>query len=100
MSSKTTVTFSIDREVKDKATKNAKKLGIPLSTLINMYLKDFSETGHVEFDVNRYPDEQMTPQMEKIIEQVEKEIANGEVSPTFGNAQDAIAYLEKLENDS
>lgn len=96
MGNKTSITFSIDKDVKNRAQNNAKRLGIPLSTLINMYLKDFSETGRIEFDVNRlYPTEQMTPKMERLIEQAEKEIANGEVSPTFDNAEDAIAWLRE-----
>jgi addiction module RelB/DinJ family antitoxin len=99
MSTKTSITFSIDKEVKNRAQVNAKRLGIPLSTLINMYLKDFSETGRIEFDIHRLPSEPMTPKMEKIIEQVLQEVANGEVSPTFDNAQEAIAYLERLTDE-
>jgi hypothetical protein len=38
----------------------------------------------------------MTPKMEKLIEQAEKEIKAGEVSEPFDTAKEAIAYLKKL----
>lgn len=89
------MTFKIDKEIKKRAKANAESLGIPLSTLINMYLKDFSTTGHIEFQVEQFPAEKMTPKLEKLLEEVEKEIANGEVSPAFDNVEDAIAWLDR-----
>ena len=50
------------------------------------------ETGQIHFSAV----EIMTPKMEKLIEQVEKEIAAGELSPTFNTAQKAIDYLKNL----
>jgi len=38
----------------------------------------------------------MTPEMEKIAEEAMREIAAGDVSPTFDNAQDAIDYLDNI----
>ena len=41
MSKKTTLTVKTDKELCDKAKKTAKELGLPLSTVINVMLKQF-----------------------------------------------------------
>jgi len=41
MSKKTTLTVKTDKELRDKAKKTAKELGLPLSTVINVMLKQF-----------------------------------------------------------
>lgn len=92
------MSFKIDKMLKIRAQETAKSIGIPLSTLINAYLNDMVTTGRVEFTAS----EKMTPQMERIIEQVELEIANGETYGPFNNAEDMIDSLhkevEKLKN--
>ena len=93
MSNSTTMSFKIDKALKSKAQDTAKAIGIPLSTLINAYLKDFAATGRVEFTAS----EEMTPQMERIIEEVEGEIARGKTSELFDTAEEAIAYLHNLK---
>ncbi len=92
MSNSTTMSFKIDKDLKNKAQQTAKAIGVPLSTLINAYLKDLAATGRVELTVF----EEMTPQMERIIEEVEGEIARGELSGPFDNVEDAIEFLHNL----
>lgn len=92
MSNSTTMTIKIDKELKKRAQTTAKQIGIPLSTLINAYLREVSATGRVQFSAV----EEMTPQMEKIIEQAEEEIAAGEVSGPFDNVEDFIKHLDSL----
>jgi DNA-damage-inducible protein J len=86
----TTMTFKIDKEVKAQAQATAKKMGIPLSTLINAYLRDIAATGRVEFTAT----EQMTPQMERIIQGFKEELKKGDLSPTFDDTEEAIEYLK------
>ena len=104
MTKKTTLTFTVDKDVKELAQKKAKTIGIPVSTLLNMYLKEFSATGHIEFDANKIdqtfdpatlPSIKMTKKTERLIAQAEKEIANDEVSPSLDNAKDAIEWLRE-----
>lgn len=90
----TTMTFKIDKEIKAQAQETAKRLGLPLSTIINAYLKELVATGHVEFTAT----EQMTPQMERIIEGFQKEIARGDTVGPFGTAEEAIEYLDSPES--
>ena len=92
MSNSTTMTIKIDKELKKRAQTTAKQIGIPFSTLINAYLREVSATGRVQFSAV----EEMTPQMEKIIEQAEEEIAAGEVSGPFDNVEDFIKHLDSL----
>lgn len=87
------MSIKIDENLKRQAQETASAIGIPLSTLINAYLRDVVATGRVEFSAA----EPMTPQMERIIEQAEKEIAAGDISPEFDNAEDAIAWLHDPE---
>lgn len=82
----------VDEQVKKQAQVVASSFGIPLSTLVNAYLMELTETGQIHFSVV----EIMTPKMEKLIEQAEKEIEAGEVSEPFDTAEEAIAYLKTL----
>ncbi len=82
----------VDEQVKKKAQVVAGSFGIPLSTLVNAYLMELAETGQIHFSAV----EIMTPKMEKLIEQAEKEIEAGDLSPVFSTAQEAVDYLKSL----
>ncbi len=82
----------VDEQIKKKAQLVAGSFGIPLSTLVNAYLMELVETGQIHFSAV----EIMTPKMEKLIEQAEKEIEAGDLSPAFNTAQEAIDYLKSL----
>ncbi len=85
------MSFKIDKTLKSRAQQTAKAIGIPLSTLLNAYLNDVVATGKVEFTAS----EAMTPQMERIIEQVEGEIARGETYGPFDSVEDMLDSLHK-----
>ena len=90
---KTTVmSIKVDENTKKRAQLVAKQFGIPLSTLVNAYLMELGSTGQIHFGTA----EMMTPKMEKIIEQAEKEIKNGETSGPFHSAEEAVKYLKSL----
>lgn len=82
----------VDEGVKKRAQAVAGSFGIPLSTLVNAYLIELGETGQVHFSAV----EIMTPRMEKLIEQAEKEIKAGETSGPFETSEEAISYLKAL----
>lgn len=85
----TTISIKTDKAVKQAATATAKRIGIPLSTLINAYLREFAATGRVEFTAA----EQMTPQMERIIKQAETEIAHGDTLGPFDSVDELMSAL-------
>ena len=90
---KTTVmSIKVNEETKKRAQAVAKQFGMPLSTLVNAYLMELGATGQIHFGTA----EMMTPKMEKIIEQAEKEIKNGDTSGPFSSAEEAIKYLKSL----
>jgi addiction module RelB/DinJ family antitoxin len=86
---KTVISVKIDKDVKESAQEVAKSAGLTLSTLVNSYLRQVSATRRIEL----YAPEQMTPQLEKLIAEVEKSIESGNVSKEFTNAEDFIADL-------
>jgi addiction module RelB/DinJ family antitoxin len=88
----TTMTIKINKDLKLQAQQTAASLGIPLSTIINASLRQMVLTGRVEFIAA----EPMTPKMEKIIGEAEREIAAGETSGPFDTVEEAIAYLNSL----
>ena len=89
---KTVINIKTDKEVKKNAQELAQKLGLSLSAVINASLRNFIRTREVYFsDIPR-----MTPEFEKLLGKVEEDIKKGRnLSPSFDNMDDAIAYLEK-----
>jgi addiction module RelB/DinJ family antitoxin len=86
------VNFKTDDATKVKAQAVAKQIGIPLSNLLNAYLYELASTGSVHFTAS----EPMTEEMERVIEQAEKEIAAGEVSGPFETLEEMFAHLDSL----
>lgn len=88
----TVIHIKADKEVKENAQKAAKDLGLTLTDVINASLRNFIRTREVIF--SDIP--QMTPELEKRLEQVEEDIKKGRnLSPSFKNMDEAIDYLEK-----
>jgi len=77
-------------ETKKQAQKVAKQIGMSLSGLVNASLKQVIRTKKVEFKLEEEPSEYL----KKRIKQAEKNYKEGNVSPAFTNAKDAIKYLE------
>lgn len=86
------INVKVDEQVKKQAQVVASSFGIPLSTLVSAYLTELATTGQIHFSAV----ELMTPKMEKLIEEAQKEIDAGQVSESFDTAQEAIAYLKSL----
>jgi addiction module RelB/DinJ family antitoxin len=79
-----------DKEVKKAAQNVAKDLGLPLSTIINAYLKQFIVKKEAHFQIAP----KMTPKLEKLIAKTRKDAKIGKnVSPVFDNTQDMLDYL-------
>lgn len=87
----TVISVKIDKELKEAVQAVAKSAGIPLSTLINAYLKQVVATRRIEL----YAPEPMTPKLEGLIAEVESEIEKGYISPAYSNASDFVKALKK-----
>ena len=89
---KTVLNVKTDKDVKEKAQALAKHLGIPLSTVVNIQLKSFIETG--ELHISREPE--LRPEVKAELKKAMKEVEPGKnMSPRFDNVADAIAWLNK-----
>ncbi len=89
---KTVLNVKTDVEVKKQAQSLAKYLGVPLSTVVNAYLKEFIHTG--EFTLRREP--KIRPEVEKeLLKAYDDTKKRKNLSPTFNNAKDAVAWLNR-----
>ena len=87
---KTLINIKADKEVKKRAQQAAEELGLPLSTVINAYLKQFIRSKEVYFSVSP----QMTPALEELVGRAEEDLKNSKnISPVFSSAREAIKWL-------
>ncbi|MEK9155896.1 MAG: type II toxin-antitoxin system RelB/DinJ family antitoxin [Patescibacteria group bacterium] len=91
---KTIINIKTDAETKKKAQELANELGVPLSTVINVYLRQFIRTREFSFSLAY----SMSPKLEKIIAEAERDIAEDKnLSPTFTKADEAINWLKNAK---
>jgi DNA-damage-inducible protein J len=89
---KTSLSLKIDSDIKKSAQALAADFGIPLSTLINLYLKDLVLKKEINFSRSK----QMTPYLENILEKVEEDISeNKNLSQQFKTTKEALDFLDK-----
>jgi addiction module RelB/DinJ family antitoxin len=90
---KTIINIKADKEVKEQAVQTAKKMGLPLSTVINAFLKKFIADQSVTFVAPLKPSRQLL----KTLKQAEKDIRKGKnLSPLFTNMDKMDKYLANL----
>ncbi len=89
---KTLISIKADPEVKVRAQRVAKEIGIPLSTIINAYLKQLGREKSINFAVPLRPNKKTA----RLLKKAERDYKKGvNISPAFENAEDAIAYLHR-----
>ena len=87
---KTVINIKVDKDIKEQAVQTAKDMAIPLSTIINAFLKKFIAERSISFTAPLKPSKKLA----KILRQAEKDIKAGKnLSPAFDNAEDFVAYL-------
>lgn len=87
---KTVLNIKTDKEVKERAKKLAMHLGIPLSTVVNAYLKEFVSSG--SFSVTREPELKLSVRSE-INKQIQEAEKKENVSPVFSKHKDVMEWL-------
>ena len=88
---KTLINIRADVEVKKRAQKAAKELGMPLSTIINAYLKQFGREQRINFTVPLRPNKKTASLLLQASKDYSKRI---NISPVFSKAEDMNAYLD------
>ncbi len=87
----TVISVKVNKKTKEAAQEVAKSMGLNLSSLINSYLIQVVATRRVEL----FAPEKMTLKLEKLIEGIETEIAEGKVSKAYTNPEDFLKSLKK-----
>lgn len=88
---KTIIYVKAEKEVKTNAQKLARELGLSLSDVINGALRNFIRTREVTFSDVAV----MTPELEKMLGKVEKDIKAGKnLSPKFATPEEMDRYLD------
>lgn len=85
------INVKVDPKVKRQAQNVASNLGFSLSSLINGYLRNLIKTKTVHFSLAEK--EEPSEYLIKALKESEEDRKAGRVSPSFGNAEDAIKWL-------
>ncbi len=89
----TQLMVKIDRALKQRVAKKAKKQDLSLSDLVKMTFHAYDE-GRIEPGMMQVV-ERFNPKTRRILDRALKDLREGKnLSPKFDNAQDAIAYLK------
>ena len=88
---KTVINIKADRSVKEEAVKTAKQMGLPLSTVVNAFLKQFITQKSVTFSVPLKP----TKWLRDILTEADKDFREGKniVGP-FYSVKDLMKSLK------
>ncbi|MCK5044462.1 type II toxin-antitoxin system RelB/DinJ family antitoxin [Candidatus Parcubacteria bacterium] len=70
---RTVINVKTEKEVKTRAQKLAKEMGLSLSAVINAYLKQFIRDREVHFSITP----QMFPELENLLGKIEFDIQSG-----------------------
>lgn len=90
---KTVINIKADQDVKEEARKLAGEIGIPLSTIINAYLKQFIKTREIYF--SSIP--RMTPELEELVGKAQEDFKLGKnITGPFANSAEMDAHLDVL----
>ena len=88
---KTVISVRTDVSTKTKAQAVAKDIGIPLSTLLNAYLRQLIANRSVNFSV----EPRLRPEVKKELLRIEADIKAGRnLSPAFDNLEEAFKWLD------
>ena len=93
MNTHTILNVKTDKKLKADAQKVSAELGVPLSTVINAFLKQFVRDKEITLSANQY---RPTPYLESILEQAQKEYEAGDFVGPFKTGEDFVAHLKTL----
>ncbi len=92
MAKKTVINIKADKEVKERAQHIAERLGVPLSSIINSFLKQFIRTEEVTFSNAS----KMTPELESVLAHIEEDRKNKKNTSKLFTVSEAINHLSSL----
>jgi DNA-damage-inducible protein J len=89
----TSLHIKIEADIKDQAQKTANELGLSLSAVMKVLLKQFIRTKRLSVGVRDMP-EIPNARTRQVLKQAEEDMKAGRVT-SFASAKDALAYLDK-----
>jgi addiction module RelB/DinJ family antitoxin len=92
MNTKTILNIKTDKGLKRAAQDTAEELGVPLSTAINAFLKQFVREKELILSADRLTP---TPYLQRILKEADEEYIRGVVAGPF-SGEELIAQLKKL----
>ena len=88
---KTLLNVRTDIKVKKEAQKIAKNLGVPLSVIVNAYLREFIRSKEVRFSY----ESKLRPEVGKILKKQKKDFEDGKnVLGSFASSEEMDAVLD------
>ena len=91
---KTVISVKVDKQVRDRARKVAKKIGVPLSMIVNQQLKTFADERRIEFYEPLIPN----AKTRKILDEALRDIREGRkdrFSPAFTSIAEMDHWLDR-----
>lgn len=92
MNTKTILNIKTDKSLKAKAQRTAEKMGLPLSTIMNAFLKQFVRDEEITFSASSY---EPSDYLIKIVKESEKDFVEGRARGPFSSAKEMIADLNR-----
>jgi addiction module RelB/DinJ family antitoxin len=92
MNTHTILNIKTDKKLKAEAKKVSEELGVPLSTVINAFLKKFVREKEITLSANPL---RPTPYLEQILEDARAEYEAGKAR-TFKTGEDMLEHLKSL----
>jgi antitoxin component of RelBE/YafQ-DinJ toxin-antitoxin module len=93
---KTVISVKVDKDVRDKARKLAKKIGVPLSMVINRQLKQFTEERRIEFAEPLVPNAKTRKLLDEALRDI-REGRKGTFAGPFRTSEEMDHYLDGLK---
>ena len=92
MKTHTILNVKTDKKLKAEAKKVSEELGVPLSTVVNAFLKKFVREKEITLSANPL---RPTPYLEQILEEAQAEYQAGNAR-TFESGDDMMNHLKSL----
>ena len=89
MNTKTTILIKADKKIKAAAQKAAKEIGIPLGTVMGMYLRKFANEKRIEFEAPLVPNAKTI----RMLKKSQKEYERGKYAGPFSDLDDLYKSL-------
>lgn len=89
---KTVLNIKTDKKVKEEAQKAAKELGLPLSTIVNAWLRELAREKRVVFSVPPTPN----TRLQKLLRKIREEAKGRKKQAKALNYEEAVEHLDSL----